>query len=57
MITVLAISVIIVAIVIVLAVVTTSKAYMFKHTVDSIDSIPTNDDQKELENKSDKEIS
>ncbi|MEH7389028.1 YtzI protein [Bacillus sp. JJ1474] len=52
MITVLAISVIIVAIVIVLAVVTTSKAYMFKHTVDSIDSIPA--DQEELENKSDK---
>lgn len=37
MIAVIAISVIIVAIVIILAVVTTSKAYTYKHTVDPID--------------------
>ena len=54
MITVIAISVIIVAIVIVLAVVTTSKAYMFKHTVDSMDSKPAA--QEDLENSSDKRI-
>lgn len=56
MVTVLAITVIIVAIVIILAVVTTSKAYTYKHTVDSIDSIPANDDQEDIPESSDKQI-
>ena len=48
--TVIAISVLIVAIVIILAVVTTSKAYMYRHTVDPIDQIPQpNDTQGEHE--------
>jgi hypothetical protein len=54
MVTVLAISVIIVAIVIILAVVTTSKAYKFKHTVDSIDAIPEN---QPIDKEKDKHIS
>lgn len=54
MITVLAISVIIIAIVIVLAVVTTSKAYTYKHTVDSAD--PISKHKEELEEGSDKQI-
>jgi cell division protein FtsL len=40
--TVLMISVIIVIIVLVLSVVTTSKAYKFKHTVDPVDSVDQN---------------
>ncbi len=48
MIAVIAISVIIVAIVIILAVVTTSKAYTYKHTVDPIDqSTQLNNEQRE----------
>ncbi|MBY0122854.1 YtzI protein [Bacillus sp. S/N-304-OC-R1] len=55
MVTVIAISVIIVAIVIILAVVTTSKAYTFKHTIDTADSIPANHDQEEGQELSDKQ--
>jgi uncharacterized protein YpmB len=42
--TVLIISVIIVIIVLILSVVTTSKAYQYKHTVDPIDSSNTHED-------------
>jgi len=45
--TVLIISVIIVIIVLVLSVVTTSKAYQFKHTVDPADSVDQNSSNQE----------
>lgn len=47
--TVLVISIIIVIVVLLLSVVTTSKAYQFKHTVDPIDPLPEN--QQETEQK------
>ncbi|WP_312469868.1 YtzI protein [Neobacillus sp.] len=43
--TVLVISIIIVFIVLLLAVITTSKAYSFKHTVDSIEDTPIIDEE------------
>lgn len=42
-----AVSVIIILIVILLAVLTTSKAYSFKHTVDPIDPEPPGDEETE----------
>lgn len=45
--TVLIISVIIVIIVLILSVVTTSKAYQYKHTVDPIDSSESQEDSAE----------
>ncbi|WP_226677641.1 YtzI protein [Mesobacillus jeotgali] len=48
--TVLIISVIIVIIVLILSVVTTSKAYQYKHTVDPIDQNSTHEDSND-ENK------
>ncbi|MBT2690328.1 YtzI protein [Bacillus sp. ISL-47] len=45
--TVLVISIIIVFVVLLLSVVTTSKAYQFKHTVDPIDPLPENKKENE----------
>ncbi|MED3570675.1 YtzI protein [Cytobacillus praedii] len=51
MVAILAISVIIIAIVIFLSVITTSKAYTYKHTVDTIDENPyKNEHTAEQEN-------
>jgi uncharacterized protein YoxC len=56
MVAILAISVIIIAIVIFLSVITTSKAYTFKHTVDTIDENP-HTHQSESEQANDKKTS
>ncbi|MGJ7920341.1 YtzI protein [Neobacillus sp. LXY-4] len=41
------ISIIIVFVVLLLAVLTTSKAYSFKHTIDPIDELPDGEDKQE----------
>lgn len=41
------ISIIIVVVVLVLAVLTTGKAYSYKHTIDPIDDLPKQDDLQE----------
>ncbi|AGK55304.1 YtzI protein [Bacillus sp. 1NLA3E] len=48
MLTVMVISIIIVFVVLLLAVLTTSKAYSFKHTVDPIDELPNFEDNENL---------
>lgn len=56
MIAIIAISVIIIAIVLILSVVTTSKAYTYKHTIDPIDKdINVSNNQSEIEQDPGKE--